>query len=66
MSPESGYRFRDKRHALGSLWALVPAALVGLALVVRTELEDKTLANELQGYRDYQRRVRHKLIPNVW
>ena len=52
--------------ALGSLWALVPAALVGLALVVRTELEDKTLANELQGYRDYQRRVRHKLIPNVW
>ena len=44
----------------------MPAALVGLALVVRTELEDKTLANELQGYRDYQRRVRHKWIPNVW
>ena len=52
--------------ALGSLWALVPAALVGAVLVLRTELEDRTLADELQGYRDYQRRVRHKLIPNVW
>ncbi|MGI9384346.1 MAG: methyltransferase family protein [Methyloligellaceae bacterium] len=52
--------------ALGSLWALVPVALVGFVLVVRTELEDKTLADELQGYRGYQRRVRHKLVPYVW
>lgn len=52
--------------ALGSFWALVPAALVCLLLMLRTELEDQTLADELQGYRDYQRRVRHKLVPYVW
>ena len=36
--------------ALGSLWALLPAALVGVVLVIRTDLEDATLQHELPGY----------------
>ncbi len=52
--------------ALGSLWALIPAALVLAVLVVRTVLEDRTLHEELNGYREYARRVRFRLIPGMW
>ena len=51
---------------LGSLWALVPAALAQGALVLRTALEDRTLLEELPGYRDYARRVRYRLVPGIW
>ncbi len=51
---------------LGSLWTLIPAGLVVLFLIVRTALEDKTLLNELEGYQDYARRVRYRLLPGVW
>lgn len=52
--------------ALGSLWALIPAAVVALVLVVRTALEDRTLQNELDGYKAYAGRVRYRLLPGVW
>jgi protein-S-isoprenylcysteine O-methyltransferase Ste14 len=37
-----------------------------LLLVVRTALEDRTLQEELPGYKDYARRVRYRLVPGVW
>src|SRR5262249_21714042 len=43
--------------ALGSLWALIPAILLGLLLVLATLLEDKTLQEELTGYKEYTHRV---------
>jgi protein-S-isoprenylcysteine O-methyltransferase Ste14 len=52
--------------ALGSLWALIPGSLFALLLAVRTELEDRTLQEELAGYTDYTLRVRHRLIPYLW
>jgi protein-S-isoprenylcysteine O-methyltransferase Ste14 len=52
--------------ALGSYWALIPAAVAGIALVVRTVLEDQVLQNELPGYKEYAGRVRYRLIPGVW
>jgi len=51
---------------LGSLWALVPAFLTGVLLVVRTALEDRTLLEELPGYEEYARQVRYRLVPGVW
>jgi protein-S-isoprenylcysteine O-methyltransferase Ste14 len=51
---------------LGSLWALVPAGLAAMALVVRTALEDRTLREELDGYSDYAQRVRYRLVPGIW
>jgi protein-S-isoprenylcysteine O-methyltransferase Ste14 len=51
---------------LRSLWALLPAALATLLLVVRTALEDRTLQDELPGYREYAQRVRYRLLPGVW
>jgi protein-S-isoprenylcysteine O-methyltransferase Ste14 len=52
--------------SLGSLWALIPAVLVCLVLVVRTIWEDQTLRHELIGYEEYTQRVRYRLIPGVW
>jgi protein-S-isoprenylcysteine O-methyltransferase Ste14 len=52
--------------ALGSLWALIPAALSCLILVLRTAWEDQTLRNELVGYQEYAQRVRYRLIPGAW
>ncbi len=50
----------------GSLWALVPAVLVNCLLIVRTALEDSTLQEELEGYRDYAGRVLYRLILGLW
>jgi protein-S-isoprenylcysteine O-methyltransferase Ste14 len=52
--------------ALGSSWAIIPAALVACLLVVRTALEDRTLQDELSGYKDYAQRVRYRLLPGIW
>ena len=52
--------------ALGSLWALVPAAIASAVLALRTSWEDRLLRVELPGYADYARRVRYRLIPGIW
>ena len=52
--------------ALGSLWGLIPAIIMSALLVVRTVLEDRTLQNELPGYKQYAERVRYRLVPGVW
>ena len=51
---------------LGSLWALIPAGLGTLLMILRTALEDKTLLAELDGYQDYAARVRCRLVPGLW
>jgi len=51
---------------LGSLWALIPAGFTVCLLVVRTALEDRTLQDELDGYKDYAQQVRYRLLPGVW
>jgi protein-S-isoprenylcysteine O-methyltransferase Ste14 len=52
--------------ALGSYWGLVPIAVVTPALLWRLFDEERLLARDLPGYADYQRRVRHRLVPFVW
>jgi protein-S-isoprenylcysteine O-methyltransferase Ste14 len=51
---------------LGSVWSLIPGAAAVLLLVVRTSLEDRTLKAELEGYADYARRTRFRLLPGTW
>jgi protein-S-isoprenylcysteine O-methyltransferase Ste14 len=51
---------------LDSLWAFIPAVFITVVLVIRTNLEDKTLQDELTGYREYALRVRYRLLPGVW
>jgi protein-S-isoprenylcysteine O-methyltransferase Ste14 len=51
---------------LGSPWALIPGGLNALLIVIRTALEDRTLNEELDGYREYVGQVRYRLLPGVW
>jgi protein-S-isoprenylcysteine O-methyltransferase Ste14 len=52
--------------ALGSLWSLIPSAVLTLLILIRTYLEDKTLREELEGYKSYAEKVRYKIIPGIW
>ena len=52
--------------SLGSLWAVIPACLASLLLILRTQWEDQTLQAELDGYNEYTQKVRYKLIPGLW
>lgn len=51
---------------LGSLWALIPAALAVTLIIVRTYLEDQTLQKELPGYAEYAQKTKSRLLPLVW
>ncbi len=50
----------------GSLWSGVPATIAIILFLIRTKLEDKTLKVELEGYIDYTKRTRHKILPFIW
>lgn len=51
---------------LGSWWTYIPTLFTIALIVVRTWLEDRTLQNELPGYREYAEKVRYRLVPGVW
>jgi protein-S-isoprenylcysteine O-methyltransferase Ste14 len=52
--------------SVGSLWALIPAGVASALLVLRTALEDRTLHAELDGYREFARQTRYRLLPGIW
>ena len=52
--------------ALGSIWAVIPASLTVILFIIRTALEDNTLKNKLEGYKEYAKRVKYRLIPGIW
>jgi protein-S-isoprenylcysteine O-methyltransferase Ste14 len=52
--------------ALGSYWGFVAIAAMLPFLVWRLLDEERFLAKNLPGYTEYQKRVRHRLVPFVW
>lgn len=52
--------------ALGSFWALIPASLFPFFLAARIYNEESVLLRDLEGYADYCKEVRYRLIPGVW
>jgi len=51
---------------LGSWWGFAMVPLVAFGFAIRIRVEEKALHEGLQGYADYARRVRWRLIPFVW
>jgi protein-S-isoprenylcysteine O-methyltransferase Ste14 len=51
---------------LGSWWGLATVPLVALGFAIRIRVEETALREGLQGYDDYARRVRWRLIPFIW
>jgi protein-S-isoprenylcysteine O-methyltransferase Ste14 len=52
--------------ALGSWWGLLVLLAILPMLIWRMLDEERFLARNLPGYPEYQRRVRYRLIPQVW
>jgi protein-S-isoprenylcysteine O-methyltransferase Ste14 len=52
--------------SLGSLYSFIPASIIIFLFVLRTSLEDRTLMEELPGYKEYTQKVRFRLIPGFW
>jgi len=49
-----------------SLWSIIPICLLIILFLIRTNLEDKTLKNELKGYPEYSNKTRYKIVPYIW
>jgi protein-S-isoprenylcysteine O-methyltransferase Ste14 len=52
--------------ALGSWWSLLLVPLFLPILYFRIVNEEKVLARDLQGYTEYMRKVRYRLVPYIW
>jgi protein-S-isoprenylcysteine O-methyltransferase Ste14 len=52
--------------ALGSYWAMIPAALIVPLLVLRIKREEKELLENLKEYKAYTEKTKHRLIPGIW
>lgn len=52
--------------AFGSVWTIIPVVVALVIAVIRTVLEDRTLQEELPGYRDYAQRVPYRLFPGIF
>ena len=52
--------------ALGSVWTLIPVVIAIIIAVIRTELEDRTLQEEMKGYKENVQRIRYRLIPEKY
>jgi len=50
----------------GVVYTLIPSAVILIIIFIRTYLEDKMLKEELEGYREYSRKVKYRLIPFIW
>jgi protein-S-isoprenylcysteine O-methyltransferase Ste14 len=51
---------------LGSWWGLAMVPILAFLLVIRIGIEEKTLRTGLEGYDDYARHVRWRLVPLIW
>ena len=51
---------------LGSWWGLALVPILAFLLVIRIGIEEKTLRMGLEGYDDYARRVRWRMVPLIW
>jgi protein-S-isoprenylcysteine O-methyltransferase Ste14 len=52
---------------LNSTWSFVPVIFMAVVLIIRTDLEDRTLKHELPGYKEYAaQKTRYRLLPGIW
>jgi protein-S-isoprenylcysteine O-methyltransferase Ste14 len=51
---------------LGSCYGLAATAVLDVGIVIRTVMEDRELHRRLEGYPEYARQVRYRLVPGIW
>ncbi|MEN8173968.1 MAG: isoprenylcysteine carboxylmethyltransferase family protein, partial [Chloroflexota bacterium] len=51
---------------LNSWWGMIPSVIIIGLFVYRTYREDQMLADSLDGYHEYSKKVTYKLLPRIW
>jgi protein-S-isoprenylcysteine O-methyltransferase Ste14 len=51
---------------LGSVYGILIGVFVPLFVCGRIFGEEKVLIEELEGYEEYKKKVKYRLIPHVW
>lgn len=51
---------------LGSIYSFVIFMAYPFIIVKRIKYEEKLLEKELQGYKEYQKKVEYKIMPFLW
>jgi protein-S-isoprenylcysteine O-methyltransferase Ste14 len=51
---------------LGSWLGLASVAVLAAGLAIRIVIEDRELRQKIEGYTDYARQVRYRLVPGIW
>lgn len=51
---------------LQSFWGLIPMVFYPVVIIVRILNEEKVLSEGLEGYAEYKKRVKYRLIPFIW
>ena len=51
---------------LGSFWGVIPFAFYPVIIATRIVNEEKVLTEGLEGYAEYKKKVKYRLIPFVW
>jgi protein-S-isoprenylcysteine O-methyltransferase Ste14 len=51
---------------LGSFWGLIVFAFYPMIIVIRIFNEEKVLCKGLEGYADYRKKVKYRLLPFIW
>ena len=60
------FYFAGTSLVLGSWWGLATVPILAVLFGIRIGIEEKTLRMGLDGYDDYARRVRWRLVPLIW
>ena len=51
---------------LGSVYGLIIGIFLSILFLIRIMGEEKMLVEELDGYEDYKKKVKYRLIPYIW
>jgi protein-S-isoprenylcysteine O-methyltransferase Ste14 len=51
---------------LGSSWGVIAGLALTILLMARVLGEERILARELEGYREYMQKVCYRLFPFLW
>ncbi len=52
--------------ALGSFFGLIPIVFMAVLFVLRIVFEEKFLLKNLEGYSEYAKKVKKRLVPFIW
>jgi len=51
---------------LDSPWKFLPVIVMAVVLVIHTVLEDRTLQEELPGYKEFTQKTCYRPVPGIW